>query len=55
MLKMNSATKDLLLIFSFGDNADSHQYGRKADPWLLLRMTRVRFSGLRHSLLAGEV
>jgi len=27
-----------------------HEYGRKADPSLGLRMTRARFFGLRHSL-----
>ena len=27
-----------------------HEYGRKADPSLGLRMTRLRFFGLRHSL-----
>jgi hypothetical protein len=31
-----------------------HEYGRKADPSLGLRMTRARFFGLRHSLSRGR-
>ena len=31
-----------------------HEYGRKADPSLALRMTRARFFGLRHGLIAGR-
>jgi hypothetical protein len=32
-----------------------HENGRKADPSLSLRMTWVRFSGLRHSLKRARV
>jgi hypothetical protein len=44
MLRIDSATKNLLwFVVSEHQRPIRHEYGRKADPSLGLRMTRTRF------------